>query len=114
MIVLITHLYLIMLWICLRIVKNTRINQYTTNTGQKTGKLKISLQLHRKLNATALVAECQNLNSGSRRTKGLNSWSFFVGREEAWPDGTPSSISVSASSEGSNFGEMKARKRLSR
>lgn len=95
-------------------VKNTRINQYTTKTGQKTGRLKISLQLHAKPRATARVAACQNLNSGRRRTKGLNSWSFLVGSDEDWPAGTPSSMSVSASRLGSNLGEMKARKRLRR
>ena len=68
-----THLYLIILCICLLIVKNTKINQYTTSTGQNTGKLKISLQLHRKASPIARVAACQNLNSGSLRTKGLNS-----------------------------------------
>lgn len=109
----VAYLYLIILWICLLMVRNTKINQYTTNTGQKTGRLKTSLQLHRKLNPTALVAECQNLNSGSLRTKGLNSWSFLVGRDDC-PAGTPSSMSVSVSREGSNLGEMKARKRLSR
>lgn len=95
-------------------VKNTKINQYTTNTGQNTGRLKISLQLHRKASAIARVAACQNLNSGRRRTKGLNSWSAFVGSEEGWPEGTPSSMSVSDSSEGSNLGLMKARKRFRR
>lgn len=68
-----THLYLIILWICFLIVKITNTSQYITNTGQNTGRLKISLQLHAKLKATALVAECQNLNSGSLRTNGLNS-----------------------------------------
>lgn len=67
------HLYLIMLCICRRIVKNTSINQYTTNTGQNTGRLKISLQLQQNASVTALVAACQNLNSGSLRTNGLNS-----------------------------------------
>ena len=109
-----THLYLIILCICLLIVKNTKINQYTTNTGQNTGRLKISLQLHRNASPIARVAACQNLNSGSRRTKGLNSWSAFVGRELDWPAGTPSSMSVSLSRLGSNFGLMKARKRFRR
>lgn len=102
-----------MLWICLLMVKNTRINQYTTRTGQKTGRLKISLQLQAKAMQTARVAECQNLNSGRRRTKGLNSSSLLVGSEEE-PAGMPSSMSVSDSREGSNLGEMKARKRLRR
>ena len=87
--------------------------QYMTRTGQKTGTLKISNQAHTNEMATARVAECQNLNSGRRRTKGLNSSSLLVGREEE-PAGMPSSMSVSDSREGSNLGEMKARKRLRR
>jgi len=77
----------------------------------------------------ALVAECQNLNSGNlhisfsgtrnegkgryRRMNGRNSSSCFVGRE---PE-APSSESWSASScsrDGSNFGVRKARNRFSR
>jgi hypothetical protein len=61
------------------LVRPNRINQYTTNTGQNTGKLKISNQLQKKPIAIALVVEYQNLNSGSLRTNGLNSWSSFVG-----------------------------------
>jgi hypothetical protein len=87
------------------------MNQYMTRTGQKTGTLKTSNQLHTKEIRTARVAECQNLNSGKRRMKGRNSSSCFVGREPA----APSSISFSiASLEGSNFGWRKARKRLRR
>lgn len=82
-----------------------------TRTGQKTGTLKTSNQLHRKEMATARVAECQNLNSGRRRMKGRNSSSCFVGRVPA----APSSMSLSrASLEGSNLGWRKARKRLRR
>lgn len=58
----------------------------------------------------ALVAECQNLNSGRRLMKGRNSSSCFVGREL----GPPDSSSSSCSSEGSNLGVRKARKRLRR
>ena len=95
-------------------VKNTSISQYTTRTGQKTGRLKYWLQEQANAIATALVAACQNLNSGNLLTNGLNSWSFLVGREDAWPAGTPSSMSVSDSSDGSNLGEMKAKNRLRR
>jgi hypothetical protein len=92
------------------LVSPNSINQYTTNTGQKTGRLNTSNQLQRKPIATALVVEYQNLNSGRRRTKGRNS-SSWVGRA---PPAIPSSMPSSASSEGSNFGEMKARKRFRR
>lgn len=67
------------------------MSQYTTKTGQKTGKLKISNQLHTKLMTTARVAECQNLNSGKRLMKGLNSSSCFVGNELCSPSSSPSS-----------------------
>ena len=92
------------------LVNEKRISQYTTNTGQKTGKLKISNQLHTKLMTTALVAECQNLNSGSRLMKGRNSSSCLVGSELR----SPSSIPSSCVRLGSNFGCRKARKRLRR
>ena len=59
----------------------------------------------------ALVAEYQNLNSGNRRMKGLNSSSCLVGS----PPADPSSISLSMTSfEGSNLGWRKARKRFRR
>lgn len=68
---------------------NSKI-QYITSTGQKTGKSKIENQLQKKLMTIALVAECQNLNSGSRLMKGRNSWSCFVGRLLS-PSSNPSS-----------------------
>lgn len=98
-----------MCWICLLMVKNSRINQYSTSTGQNTGRLKISDQLQQKPITMARVAEYQNLNSGRRRTKGLNSSFCLVGSDEE-----PSSMPSSASRPGSNFGLMKARKRFRR
>jgi hypothetical protein len=92
------------------LVRPNRINQYTTKTGQKTGKLKISNQLQKKPIAMAFVVEYQNLNSGSLRTNGRNSWSSFVGSPLALPSSMPSSCS----SAGSNFGDRKARKRFRR
>lgn len=92
------------------LVRPNKISQYTTNTGQNTGRLKISNQLQKKPMAIALVVEYQNLNSGSLRTNGRNSWSSFVGS----PLALPSSIPSSCSSAGSNFGERKARKRFRR
>ena len=93
------------------LVRIKSMSQYITSTGQNTGMLKISNQLQTKEMATARVAECQNLNSGRRRMKGLNSSSCLVGRVPT----EPSSISLSrASLEGSNLGVRKARKRLRR
>lgn len=93
------------------LVKTKRIIQYMTKMGQKTGMLKNSKKVQKKEMATALVAQYQNLNSGRRRMKGLNSSSCFVGRVPT----EPSSISWSrASLEGSNLGWRKAKNRLSR
>ena len=94
------------------LVKENRTNQYITNTGQKTGKLKISKKLQNRLNAIALVALCQNLNSGNRRMNGRNSSSCFVGSTLC--DDSPSSRPSLSLMEGSNFGWRKARKRLRR
>lgn len=92
------------------LVSPNRISQYITSTGQKTGKLKISNQLHINPSNMALVAAYQNLNSGSLLTKGLNSSFCFVGS----PPAVPSSIPSSCSSEGSNFGDINARNRFSK
>ena len=93
------------------LVRKNNMNQYMSRTGQKTGTLKTSNQLQTKESATARVAQYQNLNSGRRRMKGLNSSSERVGRVPT----EPSSISLSmASLEGSNLGERKAKKRFSR
>ena len=93
------------------LVNENRIKKYTTNTGQNTGTLNIENHVHAKLIAIALVAECQNLNSGSRLMKGLNSSSFLVGR---LLPASPSSRPSSWVREGSIFGWRKARKRLRR
>ena len=93
------------------LVRINSMNQYMTRTGQKTGTLKTSNQLHTKEMTTARVAECQNLNSGRRRMKGRNSSSRLVGRVPM----APSSMSLSSASlDGSNLGWRKARNRLSR
>lgn len=120
-----------MCWICLRtrfivsvdrppllsmnpgslLVNENSIRKYTTSTGQKTGTLNIENHVQKKLMAIALVAECQNLNSGSRLMKGRNSSSFFVGSEEPV---SPSSRPSSWVREGSILGWRKARKRFRR
>ena len=92
------------------LVSANRMIQYTTNTGQNTGTLKTSNHEHRNPMAMALVAACQNLNSGSRRMKGRNSSSCFVGNEDC----PPSSMDSSWLRDGSNLGCRKARKRLRR
>ncbi len=92
------------------LVKTNRMIQYMTRTGQKTGTLKISNQLHTKAMTMARVAQYQNLNSGNRRMKGRNSSSLLVGRIPT----EPSSMASSVVSLGSNLGCRKARKRLSR
>ena len=98
-------------WMESLLVRVNKINQYTTKTGQKTGTSKIENHVQTNPIAIALVAECQNLNSGRRRMKGRNSSSCFVGS----PPAAPSSISLSmASLLGSNLGWRKARNRLSR
>lgn len=93
------------------LVRKNSMNQYIRSTGQKTGTLKISNQLQKKEMAIALVAQYQNLNSGRRRMKGLNSSSWRVGRAPT----EPSSISLSiASFEGSNLGDRNARNKFNR
>jgi len=92
------------------LVKKKRMHQYISNNGQKTGRSNASKKLQKSEIAIATVAECQNLNSGSRRTNGRNSCSSFVGRIPADP---PSRVS-SCSSEGSNLGVRKARKMFKR
>jgi hypothetical protein len=79
-----------------------------TSTGQKTGRSKAVNQVQTNAMATAFVAEYQNLNSGNLLTNGLNS-SSFVGSAPV-----PPSSMFSSSNDGSNLGEMKARKRLRR
>ena len=81
------------------LVNENRIMKYTTNTGQNTGTLKTENHVHAKLIAMALVAECQNLNSGNRRINGRNSSSFLLGKLLR-----PSSRPSSCVSEGSNLG----------
>jgi hypothetical protein len=93
------------------LVKKKRINQYMTRTGQNTGISNIRNQVQINPIRIARVAECQNLNSGSRRIKGRNSSSCFVGRADP---ASPSSKPSSCVRDGSNFGCKKARKRLRR
>ena len=60
-------------------VMQKRVMKYITKIGQKTGILKNSKKEHTKAMVVALVAEYQNLNSGSRLMKGRNSSSLVVG-----------------------------------
>lgn len=69
-----------------------------------------SVQVAKNPITIALVALCQNLNSGNRLINGLNSSSCLVGNAL----GPPDSSSSSCSSEGSNLGVRKARNKFSR
>lgn len=73
------YLYLIICCICLFIVTENKINQYSNKIGQKTGTSNAEKNV--AINPTVIerMLAYQNLNSGSRRTNGLNSSSDFDG-----------------------------------
>lgn len=82
--------------------------KYITRIGQKTGISKIVKKDVNKDKIVALTALSQNLNSGRRRIKGLNSSST---------SSVPSSKldeNSSCSRDGSNFGVRKAKNKLRR
>lgn len=56
-----------------------RVMKYITKIGQNTGTLKQSKKVHIRATIVLLVMEYQNLNSGNRLTKGLNSSFALVG-----------------------------------
>lgn len=80
--------------------------KYITKMGQNTGMLKNSKNEHTNAMAVALVAEYQNLNSGSLLMNGLNSSFCDVGRP-----GPSSSASYSAIA-GSILGVRNASRRF--
>ena len=83
------------------------VMKYMTKIGQKTGILKSSKKVQPKAITVALVAEYQNLNSGSRLMKGLNSSFCLVGSSN------PSSSSASSwAMAGSILGVRKAKRRF--
>lgn len=89
-----------------------KIKKYISNIGQNTGTSVARVMVQSNAIMTALVELCQNLNSGKRRIKGLNSESdVFVGRDG---DDAPSSSSLSRSRDGSILGVRNARKRFKR
>ena len=93
--------------ICLFMVIQKSVMKYMTNIGQNTGILKSSKKVQPKAITVALVAEYQNLNSGKRLMKGLNSSFCFVGSSN------PSSSSASSwAMAGSILGVKKAKRRL--
>jgi len=100
------YLYLIICLICRFIVMQNRVMKYITKIGQNTGMLKNSKKEHTKAMVVALVAEYQNLNSGSRLMNGRNSSFCEVGRP-----GPSSSASYSAMA-GSILGVRKASRRF--
>lgn len=74
------YLCLIICWIWRFIVTMNSTHQYRSRMGQKTGTSKIGKKVAAKPMNMDFMLEYQNLNSGSRRTKGLNSSSAFEGR----------------------------------
>ena len=78
------------------------VMKYMTRIGQNTGMLNSSKKVQKNAIVVALVAEYQNLNSGSLRMKGRNSSFWEVGSP-----GPSSSASYSAIA-GSIFGVRKA------
>ena len=94
--------------ICRFIVMQNRVMKYMTRMGQNTGMLNSSKNVQKKAMAVALVAEYQNLNSGSRLMNGLNSSFCEVG--SAMPSSS-SSLSYSAMA-GLILGVRKASRRL--
>jgi hypothetical protein len=65
------YLYLIMCLIWRFIVMKNKTMKYSSRMGQKTGMSNMLKKVIRKDVSTALMHECQNLNSGSRRANGL-------------------------------------------
>ena len=66
-------------FICRFMVMQKRVMKYITKIGQNTGTLKSSKKVQQNAMTVALVAEYQNLNSGSRRMNGRNSSFCLVG-----------------------------------
>ena len=77
-----------------------KVMKYITRMGQKTGMLKNSKNVQVNAMTVALVAEYQNLNSGNRLMKGLNSSLCLVGNS------IPSSSSFSAASNSAIAGSI--------
>ena len=84
------------------------VMKYMTKIGQNTGMLKKSKNVQVKAITVALVAEYQNLNSGSLLMKGRNSSFCFVGSSRP-SFGSSSSKCANA---GSIFGVRKANSRF--
>ena len=84
------------------------VMKYMTKIGQNTGMLKKSKKVQVKAMIVDLVAEYQNLNSGSRRMKGRNSSFCLVGSSRP----SPSSSASKCANAGSIFGVRKANSRF--
>mmetsp|Transcript_3962 Transcript_3962/g.4571 ORF Transcript_3962/g.4571 Transcript_3962/m.4571 type:complete len:106 (+) Transcript_3962:212-529(+) len=98
-----TYLCLYMCMICLFIVIKNKIKKYIKRIGQKTGISKTGKNVMKMHVIVPLVQANQNLNSGKRRAKGLNSL------PSAAVDGKPGESSL-----GSSSGDKNAIKLLSR
>jgi hypothetical protein len=81
---------LIMCLICRFIVIQKSVMKYMTRMGQNTGTLKTSKNVHTSAMVVDLVMAYQNLNSGNRRMKGLNSSLLLVGN--SGPSGSSTKI----------------------
>ena len=66
--------------ICRFMVMQKSVMKYMTSMGQKTGMLNTWKAVKQKATVVAFMTLCQNLNSGSRRSKGRNSSVEWVGR----------------------------------
>jgi len=95
-----TYLYLIICLMRSFIVKNDSTMKYPTKMGQKTGRSRALKKVSMQDTTPHLKPDHQNLNSGSRRTKGRNS--------------APSSTGISKSSSGSTAGDKNPIKRFRR
>ena len=84
------------------------VMKYITKIGQNTGMLKNSKNVQVKAMTVDLVAEYQNLNSGSLLTKGRNSSFCLVGSSRP----SLASSSSKCAKAGSIFGVRKANNRF--
>ena len=73
------YLCLIMCLICCFMVMKNSMHQYMSRIGQKTGTSNTLKKVMKNAYTNDRMDRCQNLNSGNRRTKGLNSSFPFVG-----------------------------------
>jgi len=86
-----TYLCLYMCIICRFIVMKNSTKKYISNIGQNTGISNIEKKVIRMLVAVPRVQASQNLNSGSRRVNGRNSFPSFADEGRVGPSSAGSS-----------------------